>query len=55
MIKVKATCGFGFAGAEYEEEFEFDDDYTGEEIDEEIWEWAQQFLDLHVEIVEEEE
>ena len=55
MIKVKATCGIGFAGAEHEEEFEFDDGYTEDEMVEEVWEWAQQFLDVNWEIVEEEE
>ena len=55
MIKVIATCGIGFSGAEQEEEFEFDDDYTETEIEEEIWNWAEQFLDVNWEIVEEEE
>ena len=55
MIKVKATCGIGYSGAEHEEEFEFDDGYTEDEIVEEVWEWAQQFLDVNWEIVEEEE
>ena len=55
MIKVIATCGIGFHGAEHKEEFEFDDDYTEDEMVEEVWEWAQQFLDVNWEIVEEEE
>ena len=32
MKKIKAHCGIGFAGAEYEEEFEFDDDMTDDEM-----------------------
>lgn len=54
MIKVKATCGIGFYGAEHEEEFEFDDDYTEQEIDDEIWEWATQWLSVSWEKIKEE-
>ena len=55
MIKVIATCGFGFCGAEREEEFEFTDGYTEQEIEEDIWEWAEQFLDVNWKRVDEEE
>lgn len=55
MIKVIATCGFGFGEAEREEEFEFTDDYTEREIEKDIWEWAEQFLNVSWERVDEEE
>ena len=32
MKKIRAHCGIGFVGATYEEEFEFDDDMTDDEI-----------------------
>ena len=43
--KIKAHCGIGFAGANYEEEFEFPDDMTDDEINDEINDWAEQFLE----------
>lgn len=43
MKKIKAHCGIGFAGATYDEEFEFDD-VTDDEINDEINDWAEQFL-----------
>jgi len=53
MIKVKATCGIGFCGSEHEEDFEFDDSWTAQEIEDEIWNWAEQFLDVNWEITKE--
>ena len=55
MKKVHATASFGYATAVHEEDFEFEDDYTDEEIQNEIWEWAEQFVDIDYEIEEEEE
>ena len=46
MRKIKAQCGIGFVGANYEEEFEFEDDMSDEDIEKEIYEWAQQFLEV---------
>lgn len=40
MKKIKAHCGIGFAGATYEEEFEFEDDVTDYEINDEIYDWG---------------
>ena len=45
MKKIRAHCGIGFAGATYEEEFEFEDDVTDYEINDEIYDWAEQFLE----------
>ena len=45
MKRIKAYCGIGFAGANYEEEFEFPDDMTDDEINDEINDWAEQFLE----------
>lgn len=55
MIKVKATCGIGFCGAYHEEEFEFDDSCTEKEMEDEIYEWAEQFLDVNWEIIDEDD
>lgn len=46
MRKIKARCGIGFVGENYEEEFEFEDDMSDENIEKEIYEWAQQFLEV---------
>lgn len=46
MRKIKAHCGIGYARATYEEEFEFEDDVTDAEIDREVQEWADQFLEF---------
>ncbi len=46
MKKITAHCGIGFCGAEHEEEFEFEDTATEEEIEEELYDWANQFLDV---------
>lgn len=45
MKRIKAYCGIGFAGANYEEEFEFPDDMTDDEINDAINDWAEQFLE----------
>ena len=55
MKKIIAHCGIGYCGAEHEEEFEFDDNYTDEEIEEEIYDWATQFLDVWWDVEEESE
>ena len=51
MRKIKAHCGIGYAGVEYEEEFEFDDNVT----DDEIYNWAEQFLETWWEETDEDE
>lgn len=45
MKRIKAYCGIGFIGAAHEEEFEFPDDASSEEITEAVDEWAKQFLE----------
>ena len=54
MRKIKATCGIGFYD-DHEEEFEFPDDYTDDEITQEIWDWAMQFLNANWEEVNDED
>ena len=44
--KIKAHCGIGFYEAEYEKDFEFDDDATEDEIGEVINNWANQYLEV---------
>ena len=46
MKKIIAHCGIGYIGAEHEEEFEFDDNVTEEEILQVIEEWADQFIEV---------
>ena len=46
MRKIKAHCGIGYAGAEHEEEFEFEDDATEDEILEGVKDWAEQYLEF---------
>ena len=55
MKIVHATASFGFATAEHKEDFEFEDDATLEEIENELWEWANTFIDIGFEIEEETE
>lgn len=55
MKKIHAVASFGFRGASYEDDFEFDDDATEKEIEDEIWEWAQQFVDVDFEEIEQED
>ena len=44
MIKKIGKCSFGFPNATYAEEFEFPDNYTEEEMERELSEWANQFV-----------
>lgn len=46
MKRVIAHCGIGYAGAEYKEEFYFEDTVTESEIESELYEWANQFLEV---------
>ena len=46
MIKRIGKCSFGFPNATYEEEFEFPDNYTEEEMEKELSEWANQFVEI---------
>lgn len=46
MIKRIGCCGFGFPHATYTEEFEFPDNYTEEEMEKELSEWANQFVEI---------
>lgn len=56
MKKVKAKALFGFSNNVcHEEEFEFDDDWTEEEIEKEIWEWAESYVEAEWEIIEDDE
>lgn len=55
MKKILAKASFGFCGANYVDEFEFDDYYTNEEIEKEISEWANQFVEIEWEEINEEE
>lgn len=45
MKKVRAMASFGFVGATYEEEFEFEDSAPDDEITEVVSDWASQFVE----------
>lgn len=51
-MKVKFTLGIGFAGVHQEEEVEFDDELTEDEIYAELDEWKYQYIDAGYEILE---
>ena len=55
MIKRIGKCGIGFPVAEYEETFCFDDGTTEEQMQDELYEWAEQFLEAWLEDDEEDE
>lgn len=46
MKKIRANCGIGFVGAVWKKDFEFEDDVTEEEIEEVVYEWANEKLDI---------
>lgn len=54
VINMKAS--FGFVGAEYEDQIEVPDSYSESDIDEAVWDWAQQFLETkwEEEVIEDE-
>lgn len=41
---INAKASFGYVGAVREDQFEVPDSYTEEDINEFVWEWAQQFV-----------
>ncbi len=57
MKKITAYAGIGFSCAEFEETFEFEDEATENEIEGEIWSWAEDVImsNLSVRWEEEEE
>ena len=54
MIRKIGRCGIGYANAMHEEVFEFEDDASEKEMEDELWEWAEQFLEAWFEDGEEE-
>ena len=55
MKTVKVSLSVGFAGVFREDILEFEDGTTAEEIDEGVKEWANNYIDLWHEEVEENE
>ena len=49
MKKIKFYCNIGFPSATQEDVFEFDDTCTEEDIQYELWQWAEQFLEAWTE------
>lgn len=45
MITRIGRCGIGYSGATHEEVFEFEDGTSEKEMENELWEWAEQFLE----------
>ena len=54
MRRIKVSVGFGFHGCEHKHVFEFDDDMSDEQIEDEVYAWACEFIDLNWEEVESE-
>lgn len=46
MKKIIAHCGIGYRGSVYDEEFEFPEDVSTEEIFAFVNEWAQDYLEV---------
>ena len=55
MKKIIAYCKLGYHGAEIKDELELDDTYTKEDIEEEVYNWAFQFLKIRWEEKESED
>ena len=55
MKKITAYAGIGFAGAEFEETFEFENEATEEEMESEIWGWAEDVIMSNLSVHWEEE
>lgn len=55
MIKKIGKCSIGYIGCEHEETFYFDDNTTEEQMEQELWEWAEQFLETWFEDDEDDE
>ena len=47
MRKVHVEAQYGFHNCHHKEDFEFPDEYTDEQIEDELYEWAAQFIDIH--------
>jgi len=45
MITRIGKCGVGYSGATQEEVFEFEDGTSEKEMQDELWDWAEQFLE----------
>lgn len=45
MIRKIGRCGVGYPNATHEELFEFEDGTSEKEMENELWEWAEQFLE----------
>lgn len=52
-MKIKVSLGIGFHNANQEDVIEVDDDLTDDEIEAEVQAWADNFIDIGWERVEE--
>lgn len=52
-MKVTFKLGIGYVGATHQETFEFEDDYTENELEEELSNWAHNYIDMSFEIEDE--
>lgn len=51
-MKVKVSCYYGFAGCDREDELELPDGLSDKEINEEVWNWACEWVDYSYEVIE---
>lgn len=54
-MKVKFTLGIGYSGANREEEVELPDDWTEEQIHEELLLWSDDYIDVGFDILEDDD
>lgn len=52
-MKVKFTLGIGYSGANREEEVEIPDDWTEDQIHQELLAWSDDYIDVGFDIIEE--
>ncbi len=47
MIRVKVNLSIGYPGAGHDDELEFDEGMTDEQIDREVAEWANNYIEYY--------
>lgn len=55
MKKIKFCCSIGYPSAAQEDIIEVDDNWTEEDIEDKLWQWAEQFLEAWTEEIDEDE
>lgn len=53
MRKVHVEAQYGFHNCYHKADFEFPDNYTDDEIEDAVWDWANQFVEVEWEVKDE--